>query len=270
MIRLDRPILIAHKTYTKKPDLDMFKMHTHDTYEIYCFLSGSAKYYVEGNIYNLKIGDILIIKKAEAHTLLINAEAPYERIVVNFNTNALLCDSKAKLLNFLNNKPLGKNNRYAASKFTNTNWLYYLENICRSDTEYEKRIYLTVLINELARHYNELNTDDTLPDSTSDIIGYINSHLTENISLDSICAHFYLSKSHLNRKFKQMTGSTVWEYIITKRLLIAKELLKNGEHPTTAYIKSGFNDYCTFYRAYKTKFKVSPKTDFISFTKPLN
>ncbi len=264
---MNSPIIVANKNYTQKPDLDMFQMHTHDTYEIYCFLSGNAKYYVEGNIYNLRSGDILIIKKAEAHTLLINTEAPYERIIVNFNIDALLGDNKELLLNFLNNKPLGKNNRYAASKFSNTNWLYYLHNMCNSNTEFEKRIYLTVLIHELSQHYNDISIDESHPDSTSDIIEYINTHLTENISLDSICSNFFLSKSHLNRRFKQMTGSTVWEYIITKRLLIAKELLKNGVHPTTAYTKSGFNDYCTFYRAYKTKFKVSPKADFISFTK---
>ena len=41
-------MIYSHKAYTEKPDLEMFNMHTHDDYEIYCFMSGSAKYYVEG------------------------------------------------------------------------------------------------------------------------------------------------------------------------------------------------------------------------------
>lgn len=76
-----------------------------------------------------------------------------------------------------------------------------------------------------------------------------------------ISEKFYISKSQLNRKFKRITGSTVWEYILTKRLIFAKELLQNGEHPTTVYLKSGFKDYCSFFRAYKIKFGVSPKND---------
>ena len=60
--------LEAFKNYTKKPNLNMFTPHTHNNYEIFCFLSGDAKYFVEGNIYNLKPGDILIIKKSEGRT----------------------------------------------------------------------------------------------------------------------------------------------------------------------------------------------------------
>ena len=224
-------------------------------------MSGTAKYFVEGNIYKLKPGDILIIKKAEAHSLLISSKVPYERIVVNFNQEALLEDYPHEAILFLDNKPLGKNNRYTATKFSDMRWLYYLEIICSSQDYYEKRLYLTILLRELKKHYHEICENSIKADSTSDIIEYINRHLTEELSLDSICENFYISKSQLNRKFRRITGSTVWEYILTKRLLLAKELIQNGEHPTTAYIKSGFNDYCTFFRAYKIKFGVSPKND---------
>lgn len=262
MIILEQIALSAHKSYTQKPSLNDFHMHTHDNYEIYCFLSGAAKYFVEGNIYNLKPGDILIIQKAEVHSLLINADTPYERIYINFNHDALLGENTAEALSFLDNKPLGKNNRYSASKFKDMHWMYYLEKICSTEDIYEKRLYLTVLVRELHNHYPEICEDVSYHDSISDIIEYINLHLTEQISLETVCKHFFLSKSHLNRKFKRMTGSTVWKYVLNKRLLFAKELLQNGEHPTAVHIKSGFNDYCSFFRAYKSKFGVSPKNDY--------
>ena len=93
-----------------------------------------------------------------------------------------------------------------------------------------------------------------------DIVKYINNHLSEELSLDIICDRFFISKSHINRKFKKVIGSTVWEYINIKRLLLAKELLHNGISPTNVYLKCGFKDYCTFFRAYKAKFGVSPKS----------
>ena len=61
--------LHAQKTCTKKPDVSLFNKHTHDNYEIFCFLSGDAKYFIEGTIYDLKPNDILIIKKSDIHCL---------------------------------------------------------------------------------------------------------------------------------------------------------------------------------------------------------
>jgi AraC-like DNA-binding protein len=55
-----------------------------------------------------------------------------------------------------------------------------------------------------------------------------------------------------------MTGSTIWEYIIAKRLILAKGMLKNGEPPTMVYTKCGFTDYGTFFRNYTSYFGFSP------------
>lgn len=237
-------------------------MHTHENYEIYCFLSGNAQYFVEGNIYTLKPGDILIMKQAEAHSLLIQSPVPYERIVVNFNGDALIGEVGKEICTFLDGRPLGKFNRYPAAKFQENHWLYYLDQLCQIINIEEQQLYLTVLMKELWKNAPMLRQEDVIEDSTKDMITYINRHLTEPLDLDGICQRFYLSKSQLNRKFKRMTGSTVWEYISTKRLLLAKQLLQNGHHPTYVAEKCGFGDYCTFFRAYKRKFEVSPKEDY--------
>lgn len=49
-------LLNGSHVYLPVPDSSKFYMHTHDVYEIYCFLAGNAKYFIEGNIYNLKHG----------------------------------------------------------------------------------------------------------------------------------------------------------------------------------------------------------------------
>ena len=253
--------LDASINYTKNPQLDMFKMHSHEHYEIYCFLSGSAKYFVEGNIYSLKPNDILLMKKAESHSLLIDKHLPYKRMVINFNSQALLKGADKKIVSFIDNRPLGRFNKYSASKYKDKNFWYYLDKICNSDDIEQQRLYLTVLLNELCDEY-PLQTDEENTDNIKEIINYINNHLFEDLSLDNISEIFYISKTHLTRKFKKYTGSTVWDYILTKRLLYAKELLKNGEKPTDVYVDCGFNDYCSFYRAYKLKFNLPPKDDY--------
>ena len=254
--------LNAEHNYTQVPDLDKFHMHTHETYELYCFLSGDAKYFVEGTIYTLKSGDIVIMKKSEAHTLLIKSCIPYERIFINFNADAILGDRG--ILDFIDNRPLGSNNRYPASVFKETHWYYYLKKICSAKNIHEKQAYLTVLLIELRDNYPKI-CENTPPekDNIIEMIDYINMHLTENLSLDFLCNHFYISKVQINRKFKQMTGSTVWQYILAKRLLLAKELLQSGRHPTDVSVECGFHDYCSFFRAYKSKFNACPKEYYV-------
>ena len=43
--------------------------------------------------------------------------------------------------------------------------------------------------------------------------------------------------------------------------MLAKKYLKKGHHPTSVYLECGFNDYSTFYRAYKARFGASPTKD---------
>ena len=251
------------KSYTENPNTSMFEMHTHNLYEIFCFLSGKAKYYIEGTVYDLKPNDILIINKSEAHSLLIKSNAPYERFVVHFDKNALLGENTDKLLDFLKNKPLGKYNHYPASLFDTSKLIYYLENLCILDDSDDKRLYLTILLKELSLINNRTPENNKhYYDDLSKVIKYINENLTDDISLENICKTFNFSKTHLNRKFKQIIGTTVWEYILTKRLLKAKGMLNKGMSPSSVYINCGFNDYCTFYRNYKNKFGISPKSDY--------
>ncbi len=256
-----KPEIIAHRNYTQNPDTEIFNMHSHETYEIYCFLKGSAKYFVEGNIYNLSPNDILIMKKAETHTLLINRCVPYERIVINFNNSALLDGVSDKILKFIDNRPLGCSNKYSAKIYNNNNWMNYLEKIYSSEIIEEKRLYLTTLLYEMCAEYPE-HSEQNEPNNINKIIEYINNHLFDKITLDILSENFYLSKMHLTRKFKQFTGATVWEYITTKRLIYAKELLNNGMPPTFVFKNCGFSDYTTFYKSYLKHFGNSPKQDY--------
>ncbi len=254
---------ISHNI-TQDPDLDVFKTHTHDCYELFYFISGNATYYIEGTKYALSNGDILILKKAEAHALRISSHVPFERIVLHFDLNALVDINKEDLITFLDSRPLGKQNLYPASIYKDSKWLYYLNQIIEAKINPKRRLYLTILITELslsASHnfdYREAN------DSITDIIHYINDHLTQPLNIHTLCKKFFISKQHLYRKFENATGSTVWRYIVTKRLLLARELIVNGVAANEACVKSGFNDYSTFYKSYRAQFGHSPKDDLVS------
>lgn len=91
----------------------------------------------------------------------------------------------------------------------------------------------------------------TLSKTVADVTNYINQHLTENITLDTLCEHFYISKVHLNRIFSKAIGATVFEYIAYKRIGLARHLLESGVPAKEAAVQVGYHDYSTFFRAYK-------------------
>lgn len=113
---------------------------------------------------------------------------------------------------------------------------------------------LTSAIQNIIR-YNEEPTDDTdiltaqqivtiltlictesdernelLSDKLKDILHYLDEHYTEHISLDMLSERFFISKYYLSREFKKEYGTTVIQYVLTKKITNAKELLRYSNY----------------------------------------
>ena len=90
---------------------------------------------------------------------------------------------------------------------------------------------------------------------------YINVHLFDPLSVQTIAADLYVSVSQLNPQFNKATGFSPWDYIVGKRLVSARSLIRGGVPATHAYLQCGFNDDSAFYRLYLKRFGISPKAD---------
>ena len=90
------------------------------------------------------------------------------------------------------------------------------------------------------------------------ILKYLNLHLSERQSIDSLSRQFYISKYYMMRRFKAETGYTIHGYLTEKRLLLARERIRAGEALGQVSEACGFQDYSTFSRAYKKRFGASP------------
>lgn len=261
---MERYMIRPSYANTAEPLARQHSMHTHNDCEILLFLDGDASYAVEGTMYRLKHGDIMIMRPSEAHHLVLHSTATYERFVVNFDVALLReFDADGRLWGMFFDRPLGQFNHFRSVLFPENHWRYYLSKIWEYRGSGRELYYLLPLLGELSEQYETVRRTaaDISPDKSAEIILYINRHLFEEITLDTICARFYLSKSQLNRIFKKITGSTVWHYITVKRLLYARERLAGGESPTKIYEKCGFRDYISFYKAYRQHFGIAPKED---------
>lgn len=255
-------------TYDTHPKQQDFILHIHDQYEIYCFLAGDAEYLVEGNVYPLKPGCILIMRPSEVHKVRIISQKPYERYVIQFADSSLnAVDPERYLLKAFLDRPLGQKNRYFSVDFDQMRPKELLDAMCVPVAdEKERRLkvlsYLYSLLEQL--HTAFLQKDDSFSiqrTSAEKLVSYINEHLSDDLSLHLLSERFFLSASQINRLFKQATGSSVGEYILVKRLMNARSSLRSGQSASEACQKSGFKDYSAFYRSYCKRFGVSPRED---------
>ena len=132
-------------------------------------------------------------------------------------------------------------------------------------------MFLEALLAEISLMCQTLrpSTPDSSASGTiTDIIRYLNEHLTEPVTLDELSGRFFISKYYMNRAFKKATGTTVMDYLIYKRIVMARQLMLNGFTAADAANETGFGDYSTFYRAYKKVMGCRPGADRTGKTSP--
>jgi len=99
-----------------------------------------------------------------------------------------------------------------------------------------------------------------------DVFRYIRSNLTGDLSLDVLEDQFFVSRHHLCREFKKLTGQTIHSYIVKSRLDICKKYIEMGKPIKEVYELGGFGSYNHFFRAFKNEYGMTPKEYYESLT----
>lgn len=251
-------------------NLDKVSLHHHDFFECYLFISGDVTYIIEGKTYSLKPGDIVLINPKELHQPIINrVSKAYERIVLwidplflnnlsSHKTDLKRCFEDLKKDNVIRTDYESQQKvRSILIKLLN------LENYTGLGQELLYKAYLVelfVLLNTLlfqsdSKLYIEIKNNNLI----DDIIKYINNNLEDDISLDDLSNRFYISKYHLSREFKKHSGTTIYKFIIQKKLILAKEYILSGMPIKNIYAQAGFGNYSNFFRSFKNEYGVTPK-----------
>lgn len=252
--------------------LEGVALHHHDFYEVYLFLNGNVDYSIESRNYHLLPGDLLLINPMELHQPRVAPEKqPYERIVLWINKAFLqqLSSPQTSLTQcFDHSVPTHTNllRLRPQQRVLITNLMVdmvresYSSDYGGDLSSVSLLIQLLVEINRIALAEPQRHE---LEDKSSDLMAraleYINEHYNEELSLNSLASRFYISKYHLSHEFNRLVGTSVYHYVIQRRLVIAKQLLGDGVPPTEVYQHCGFGDYANFYRAFKAEYQMSPK-----------
>ena len=237
-----------------------FQMHFHDIYEIYYFVGGDADYVVEGKQYHMAQDSLLMLPPHAIHGVRVNSPERYKRYTIHFNANLIDIDRRTFLLSAFSNANQDSYSGICFQNLKNFDLYPYFDalvdckHLPKNLSDKLIPIQIEALLSKLVlmRHTLHHSEDSiTLSKTVADVTNYINQHLTENITLDTLCEHFYISKVHLNRIFSKAIGATVFEYIAYKRIGLARHLLESGVPAKEAAVQVGYHDYSTFFRAYK-------------------
>lgn len=247
--------------------------HYHEFDKLIFFLSGKVTYVVEGVTYFPQPWDVLLVQHNMIHKPIIDSSEPYERVAIWLGHDWL--QSRSDLHAALDTCfDLSRQQGFhllrtnAERRLDYVQLLRKLEDALRSKEFGAERMadtlcqQLLIYVNrDILRENTAKEEQDSyrLDPKMEEILQYITSHLEEELSVDVLAKRFYLSRYYLMHRFKEVTGSTVHQYIVQKRLLHAGELLRAGVPVMKAADQAGFREYSTFLRAFQSTFHMSPK-----------
>ena len=106
---------------------------------------------------------------------------------------------------------------------------------------------------------NNSSKAGSLVSRLSMVLDYLDTHYSENITLEEAANIACFSKFYFTRLFKQYTNQTFYDYLSTKRIKAAEQMLIIPNLPITEIsLKAGFSSLSSFNRTFKRLKGCSP------------
>lgn len=148
------------------------------------------------------------------------------------------------------------------------NYLYsQYENLCRL-TEIKSFIDIIYELRNSTIELINTNTIAVQPDDTIvKIMSYIDSNYKDvELCVSNVAEHFNMSISNISHQFKSQTGVNISDYISGKKLIFAKELLRDTEVSISdVAFRLGYNQTSSFIRKFKNCESMTPNEYRLTF-----
>lgn len=220
----------------------------------------------DGNKYSI----ILISPNNSIEVVLkLNQKITIYELVITTELLNILSDEDVNLAKSFNGIPFGCNvvNANTETTMLIKNILKKLYRSKENKHEFAESIYiksmLSIVVVMILRSCIYAQSKQKIKRNTQflidDIFAYISNHITEEISLDCLEREFYVSKFHISREFKKLTGTTLHKYIVKAKLDLCKKLIEEGKSITDIAQICNLGSYNNLFRVFKKEFGITPK-----------
>lgn len=243
--------------------------HCHDISELAFVLSGTGKYRIEGQIYEVREGDLLIFKPGVHHQALYvpEAEVPATEFFVGFCDVRLPGREPGDMPLPGGGYILHTGGELRQRIFHICSSMEAESAVCWQGRYHMLKAYLTQLLLLILKEQSPMPRTKKGCSFESmnrkyiveQIVSYFEDHYSEKISLDTIAENMYLSPFYISRIFKSETGDTPIRHLINIRLERARELLVQGEMSVQEVAAAvGYEDAYHFSKLFKKYYGKSP------------
>jgi len=230
--------------------------HIHKECEIYLNLSGDVVFEVENRIYPVSRGSVIITRPYEYHHCIYRSNELHEHYWITFST-----EKEEEYLRIFFNREKGKDNLIILDEEELAEMSGALQVLLNDETNsLERRIHFLRMFHILSKGKREeaIGSMDGTPEAVIKALHYMDEHLTEDISIQSLATAVNVSANTLERYFKDSLDITPFAMLRKKRLIYSMKYLRNGASVSEAATQSGFADYSNYIQLFRRQFGMTP------------
>lgn len=233
--------------------------HRHAYYEIELIVNGSGTHIINGNAYEERTGDIFIMRLTDFHEFVHTKET--ENWVIEIPTSYVSGDIANMMMQVNGDIVTNLTN----GDFEKAKSIYCMIEEVKDKKEkfydlLKQHLTLSLILFILDRTDKNISKSASNDERLYAIIEYINANIAQpELSINSIAAKFYISRSYLSAFFKKNMGITLSAYLRKIRLSnAAMQLASTNKKVMDISADSGFNSLTTFLREFKKEYGISP------------
>lgn len=241
----------------------------HPKYEIFLLIEGDVTMLINSQRYLIGNGALVLLNSKDLHISMNNAPRIYKRITVMFDsrtirqfntdrTNLLDCfriaTARQRNIIYLSLEQIETFRSLAESIFTSCNSPDYGDDMLA----FSSLLSLLVFINRLYRSHLPRVAPLPLTPIIREIVDYVDNHIDEDISVSALCRRFSYSPAYISAQFSKQMGLPLKQFIVTKKIALAKQLLDESCSVTQVCERCGFGDYSNFIRTFTKTVGISP------------
>lgn len=256
--------------YNRTERLGWSQYHCHDFYEFYIHLRGGQYMCLDEKLYPLQPNQLFVFPPFSMHGLSCEGETlDYERVYLNLSPELMkiLSFGQIDLEQFFRSHAAQGLKSFQLSDEDAEKciaWIRKLEENGPSENPLEKYGNYCLLTNFLNVICQTMQRAQAITVSVisnniiQDVLTYINNHYTQPLKTEQLAREFNVSVSYLLHAFTKFTNRSLHEYILYRRVMLAKQMIHTDLPLNTIAYQCGFNDYSNFLRMFSKFVGMSP------------